>query len=185
MIQHDGINPYSCPDCGQGFPRKDALQCHVASVHEGKKLYPCSLCNMEFNYKTNLKRHFKTNHDHSSNNLEENGMSTNLDGLPIKEEFFGNGDDNTEFSDVNSLVDFIKSERSEHLPLPANMMKKVSDSEKQINGSARKSRAFHCNCGVLFTLKESLLIHIKEVHEGVMPEETNQCNTCGDSLVTR
>ena len=49
--------PFKCSICTADFKRKEQMETHVSTVHEGKKLYKCTDCKKEFTLKRNLYRH--------------------------------------------------------------------------------------------------------------------------------
>ena len=59
---HDGKKPFNCSICDHKFSIKQSLTKHIASVHEGKKPYNCSICNQKFSSKQSLTRHIGSVH---------------------------------------------------------------------------------------------------------------------------
>ena len=51
-----------CPVCHKTFARKDAVQCHMNSVHLELK-HACSVCEKEFSTKGSLTRHINDVHE--------------------------------------------------------------------------------------------------------------------------
>lgn len=54
----------SCPECGKMFRgdyHKYNLKKHL-TIHAGLRPYPCPVCNMAFNQKVSMKRHFASVH---------------------------------------------------------------------------------------------------------------------------
>ena len=53
---------FKCDNCDKCFARKDVLERHKGTVHEGKKPFKCSICNTGFSRKDFLTRHISTLH---------------------------------------------------------------------------------------------------------------------------
>lgn len=60
---------WTCGDCHQWFPERDAYVSHVKSSH-GKpmKRYPCWHCEQSFNFNTSLRKHIQKDHDGKNKN---------------------------------------------------------------------------------------------------------------------
>lgn len=66
---HCNESPCICPTCGLVLSSKGNLKSHIASVHEQKESFKCSVCDKGFKYNSSLKRHI--NRFHNNNNTEE------------------------------------------------------------------------------------------------------------------
>ena len=51
---------FKCDNCDKCFARKDVLERHKGTVHEGKRPFKCSICNTGFSRKDFLTRHIST-----------------------------------------------------------------------------------------------------------------------------
>ena len=58
----DEIEQETCEHCGDNFGNKKELKGHVLSVHEGKKVYRCTICNACFVKASRMKRHMVLSH---------------------------------------------------------------------------------------------------------------------------
>ncbi|GAA6225524.1 zinc finger protein 592 [Lates japonicus] len=55
---------WTCGDCLQWFPERDAYVSHVKTKHgKSMKKYPCRHCEQSFNSTTSLRRHIRNDHD--------------------------------------------------------------------------------------------------------------------------
>ena len=56
LLQHVYLNMFfsKCGICNVKFGRKDVLDQHVLTVHEGKKQFKCDICDASFGHKHNL-----------------------------------------------------------------------------------------------------------------------------------
>ena len=54
-------NQFICGKCNKQFTRKDVLEQHSASIHEGVR-YSCYQCDYKATQKSNLRRHISRNH---------------------------------------------------------------------------------------------------------------------------
>jgi uncharacterized Zn-finger protein len=59
LPRHD--NFYICPYCGKKFSATSHLQGHL-SIHTGVKEFSCTLCEKEYAYKYQLKKHLSVAH---------------------------------------------------------------------------------------------------------------------------
>ena len=52
---HEGIKPYQCPKCYEGFTQTGNLKPHIKTIHEGKKPSECEFgdCPKNLTEKTN------------------------------------------------------------------------------------------------------------------------------------
>ena len=63
---HTGEKICYCMDCGQGFNTTTALHRHIARLHAvDRSTYMCAMCDLEFAFKSQLKRHFDCTHRRS------------------------------------------------------------------------------------------------------------------------
>ena len=53
---------FECKICEKSFSNNQAMQIHVASVHEGKKLFKCEICDYSFSTKGNMNKHVESVH---------------------------------------------------------------------------------------------------------------------------
>ena len=60
---HDGKKPYACTNCDVSFSHKGYLNRHIASVHEGKNSYVCKTCGKCFKKKNILLNHVRIVHE--------------------------------------------------------------------------------------------------------------------------
>jgi len=55
---HDGKKKeFCCGICPANYSRKESLNIHIETVHEGKKPFKCSLCDTNFPRKAELTKH--------------------------------------------------------------------------------------------------------------------------------
>ena len=45
---HEGIKPYQCPKCYEGFTQTGNLKPHIKTIHEGKKPFECEFGDFKF-----------------------------------------------------------------------------------------------------------------------------------------
>ena len=66
---HEGER-HACQVCTSLFNRKDSLNEHIKSVHQGEKPYPCTECGKDFSHRGNLRQHIKSIHQGESTQTE-------------------------------------------------------------------------------------------------------------------
>jgi len=60
---HQGLKPFSCPDCDRSFGKKYDLTSHRDAVHNKIRAHTCPACNKAFAKRSNLVRHLKKLHN--------------------------------------------------------------------------------------------------------------------------
>ena len=60
-----------CYKCSETFPTQGSLECHLATVHDGKK-YQCNICQYETKRKHDFKRHMLKRHTETVQKEQEN-----------------------------------------------------------------------------------------------------------------
>ena len=66
----DEIEKINCDQCGEKFLSKRELKAHILSVHEGKKVYRCSICQACFAAGGKMKRHMISDHGKEHQNFK-------------------------------------------------------------------------------------------------------------------
>ena len=62
VLLFDRKKPFQCDICSVYFTKKNNLNGHIASVHEGKKPFKCDTCDASFTSKQNLNKHIVSAH---------------------------------------------------------------------------------------------------------------------------
>ena len=72
LIVHEEKKQFKCRFCrGFIFSQKNDLLEHVKSFHEGSGHYRCSICNKNFQYKIDVRKHMKVVHDKKFDLVEQ------------------------------------------------------------------------------------------------------------------
>ena len=58
-LVHEGKKPFKCSICNVRFAQNQGLKKHIAAVHEGKKPFKCSICDDSFTQIGSMNRHKK------------------------------------------------------------------------------------------------------------------------------
>ena len=133
---HEGKSVIKCSICDSSFTHSANLKRHIATVHDGQK-FKCSICDSSFTQNGDLKRHIRTVHE---------GQKFKC---PICD---------SSFTERGSLKRHIAT---------------VHEGKNQIKCLI---------CDSSFTQIGSLKIHIKTVHEGQKPFK---CSICDDGFSTK
>ena len=64
---HNGKKQFQCNACNKAFSYKHTPNRHIESVHEGKKPFSCNICDKAFSYKHTLNGHIEAVHSGNSN----------------------------------------------------------------------------------------------------------------------
>ena len=70
----DKIKP-QCPVCHKTYYNRKNLRIHMASIHEGKKDFSCSICDYKTKSKQELERHDVTKHELNGQSVDETNIS--------------------------------------------------------------------------------------------------------------
>ncbi|XP_064089377.1 zinc finger protein Xfin-like isoform X1 [Macrobrachium nipponense] len=156
-------NPCACDICGKVFSNKNYVHCHKR-IHYGLKPFKCTLCKMEFRYKSNYNKHLKEQCDASEEQCSVSSLAENLN------------DQDKEDSQVLQLRSSDSHNMTSHAKLhsgpsvtrsPANLPAKSLNSE---------SNTLPCKlCDKTFSRKAPLLVHMR-THAGAMPFTCTVCN---------
>ena len=65
---HEGLR-IQCPHCEYKATEKGHLRTHIKSIHEGQK-FQCPQCNYKASFKSNLWKHIKSEHQNDKNCVE-------------------------------------------------------------------------------------------------------------------
>ncbi|CAL4175146.1 unnamed protein product, partial [Meganyctiphanes norvegica] len=118
ISRHHGIcNPissysYECRDCNSKFRFENALVTHAQIVHQNKKPFVCSCCNLLFSRKHNLTKHMKVHTGKETTiNLGEIA-STDIKALesPKEDEIFDNNSTMCESECTNKASTYFENE---------------------------------------------------------------------------
>ena len=60
---HEGKKQFKCSICDKSYGRNDVLKDHISSVHDGIKPHKCTICEKAFSRKDKLARHMKQVHE--------------------------------------------------------------------------------------------------------------------------
>ncbi|KAJ1527487.1 hypothetical protein ONE63_007460 [Megalurothrips usitatus] len=60
LMRHEGMFPYNCPLCSNGYTANSVLQDHIRRKHTGEKPFECPVCNQGFKRKAHLDVHLRT-----------------------------------------------------------------------------------------------------------------------------
>ena len=63
---HEGKKQFNCSICGTNFSQKAGLKKHIAAVHEGKKPLNCSICDANFASKQKMNTQIASVHEESA-----------------------------------------------------------------------------------------------------------------------
>ena len=56
---NDVIISVTCIYCNKSFPSKNSLDVHVLAMHDGKKIYDCSVCDKQFSHRSSRNIHLR------------------------------------------------------------------------------------------------------------------------------
>ena len=82
---HDGKIIFQCSMCNAQLSSKRNLKNHIAGVHEGIKSFQCTFCDKQFAQNFNLKHHLKTVHEGSGVKIEEPDGLLKSESIKIEE----------------------------------------------------------------------------------------------------
>ena len=57
------LKPHPCPHCEKRFTRKDHLNTHIKTVHEGRRYDKCPICHITFSQPYMCKKHIESVHE--------------------------------------------------------------------------------------------------------------------------
>ena len=66
---HEGKKAFKCSICDFNCLLKGAMTSHIASVHEKRKLFKCSICDYKCSLKGNLTRYIESVHEDNNNSI--------------------------------------------------------------------------------------------------------------------
>ena len=146
-------NSPTCDQCGDKFDDKNELKGHILLVHQGKKLYRCSICSFVTTGIASVKNHLISIHEKEDllNSKPKEILDTNLvheiENPPNFEQ-----SDNKIKSDVEIIIE------------------KYLDINPDVEFEGKKS--YGCNiCKTYFSSKSDLVSHIQLVHNEKMVNE--------------
>ncbi|KAI0980070.1 hypothetical protein GJ496_008811 [Pomphorhynchus laevis] len=72
---HYGKSEYQCKLCNKSFTRKDTLDVHIKTVHEGIKPFICQICNYRASQSSLLRSHIKNVHRTNTVDVENTSIA--------------------------------------------------------------------------------------------------------------
>ncbi|KAL7676786.1 hypothetical protein ACOME3_003036, partial [Neoechinorhynchus agilis] len=66
LNSHYGTSAYNCTICSKAFTRKDTLDVHLKTVHEGIRPFACPMCEYKASQGSLLRNHIKSIHGFSA-----------------------------------------------------------------------------------------------------------------------
>merc|ERR1712048_1245031 len=158
---HSDTRPYSCEyqGCGKTFRTSCHLKRH-ALTHNTEKEHKCRECGLSFSLEWSLKRHVKRTH---------NGPFK-CPSCPLK------------FNKNKQLKQHQRFEHSSDLPWCSHCNRafscpgKLKQHEKT---HAEERKVYQCgynSCGLMYTTKYNLKVHMQGAHDGVFPFACDECD---------
>ena len=178
-----GSAAHICHFCPKAFATLSRFNSHFKHCHEKSSFIECTYCDMKFKAKQKLKSHVLQ--FHRTCNICNKSFGTNRDFNSHLE----NGHKSTTCKiceKVFSVEDFRQHIESMHYDLKETQCKicgKLFDSTLKLARHARMhdQGPFQCEiCKKSVTTKQSLVDHLKNVHEKVI--KINSCNICGQAF---
>ena len=195
--------PFQCELCLIRFKQETSLNCHIASVHEGKKPFlQCEYCNMKFtskrftDQKWSLMRHIASVHDGKKRFECDicNKQYTNKVGLEAHISTDHVGEKPFQCSSCDAKYAY-KAHLSRHFQIVHQGIKpfqcticKVKFTNKgslnkHVDSVHEGKKPFQCDiCQKSFTQKASMTTHILTIHEGKKP---HQCEICDERFTMK
>ena len=176
---------FNCEKCNKGFSRKESLEQHKTTVHDGVKPFECEFesCGSTFARKFELQKHVKIIHDKV---LPEKRFKCTVH--PCKAAFSHkghwsehlkkiHGEKNPYKCQICSDVEFsTKNELTHHTKNIHDVNIKAERFGKMILAD-RFSAQFSCDiCLKNFPTKQEIKEHLKLVHEGRKPYKCELCS---------
>lgn len=165
MSKHNATKPYMCEICGSAFAEQNMLVNHK-NIHSGEKNHECTTCGQRFLLKTTLNNHMQTHLDLKPYTCDTCGMSFKLSYY------------------LKSHMK-IHSENRER-PHACSTCGAAFFKPGQLKNHERKhtgEKPYKCQfCNGLFSQISSMKKHIKQIHEGLKPDDRFSCEYCGLSF---
>ena len=191
---------YECEICGQKYSRKKTLEYHQISFHdkivdpkfvrtdeEKRRLvtlamttYPeriCALCNRKFSSVTHLRRHLVHAHELRVERKPRAGKEGKIRNYECQ--FCGR-----RFITPNALREHLIKSHDMKAPLPSSLLLSVSQKRAAANANQLTVKNKCHECGLEFSLKQTLQSHMHSSHGAEPPQLTEKskrrkrANTC-------
>ena len=157
-----------CPNCPTSFENRELLNQHIDSVHDGKKPFPCKICQATFFSESGLENHKERKHN--PNYKGEKKIECHL-----CQKFCTN-------LNYHMKKFHIKQQELLCSKCPAKFYAKYS-LKKHFEAVHEGKKLHKCKlCDMSFAHKHDLKRHVLAVHEGKKP---HLCPTCGISFADK
>ena len=166
----EGKKPsYECEICDQKCTTKQGLTQHVLAIHEKKKPYSCPHCDRKFAAKSTLKGHIYNVHERE---ITEPKLMSQSDVL--------------KFLEAKPYKKKLKACESKPPNLAKNLLElKIHKKTKCDSNNVTEALLIRCEfCDKVFGNQNTLKNHIRNIHEEVKNNSSNQCSFCEKDFAT-